>query len=75
MRDKRTNPAIAGWAVYVSKGTGTIRHVIPVRDTIWHTVSPDCVCGPREELHILEGHPDHEVHIHHALDNREAGER
>lgn len=49
-------------------------HVTPLRDQIHHTETDDCVCGPRTEAVFRNDGSNGWLHIHHALDRREANE-
>lgn len=49
-------------------------HTMPVNDLIEHDASEDCPCGPTAEPVEGDDGSFGWLHIHHSLDNREAGE-
>lgn len=60
-----------GWETSTVDGGDNV-HVIPLRDRIAHAEDEDCVCGPTPEAVFRPDGSNGWLHIHHALDNREA---
>lgn len=52
----------------------TAVHTMPVGDFIEHVTSEDCPCGPTAEAVKRDDRSVGWLHVHHSLDNREAGE-
>jgi hypothetical protein len=51
-----------------------IVHVLPIADLTEHQLDDDCPCGPSSEFLKAGDGCDAWLHIHHALDGREANE-
>lgn len=50
-------------------------HTVPDVDTVQHTFTPGCICGPTPERVTAQDGGDNWLYVHHSLDGREAGER
>lgn len=49
-------------------------HTWPDADLLSHELSPDCPCGPAEEITVNKRDEKWFHFVHSSLDNREAGE-
>lgn len=72
-----TDPCAAGTCHHWEQITldhGDTVHLIPLNDTVPHSESDDCVCGPTIKAVFDEDGSNRWLHTHHSLDNREATE-
>jgi len=62
----------AGWDVFTADGDA---HVVPHTDIIEHTITDDCICGPRiESVRRADGSFGW-LAAHNSIDGREFTER
>jgi len=62
----------AGWDVFTADGDA---HVIPRGDVLEHTITDDCICGPRIEAVRRADGSFGWLAAHNSVDGREFTER